>query len=57
MKDKAESAEQDGVFETVGEPVEKKPLRGWQKVLLGVGVIVLAVLMTFGFSIWREYSG
>ena len=56
VKDKAESAEQDGVFETVGEPVEKKPLRGWQKVLLGVGVIVLAVLMTFGFSIWREYS-
>ena len=42
--------------EMIGEPVERKPLRGWQKALLGVGVIVLAVLLTFGFSIWREYS-
>ena len=42
--------------EMIGEAVEKKPLRGWQKVLLTVGVIVLAVILTFGFSIWREYS-
>ena len=28
--------------EMIGEAVEKKPLRGWQKVLLTVGVIVLA---------------
>lgn len=42
--------------EMIGEAVEKKPLRGWQKVLLTVGVIVLAVILTFGFSVWREYS-
>ena len=46
----------DGVLETVGEAVEKKPMRLWQKVLLAVGVVALAVVLTFGFSIWREYS-
>ena len=28
----------------------------WQKILLGAGAVVLAVMLTFGFSIWREYS-
>lgn len=42
--------------EMIGEAVEKKPLRGWQKVMLALGAVVLAVILTFGFSIWREYS-
>lgn len=51
-----DAPEPDGFLETVGEAVEKKPMRLWQKVILAVGVVVLAVVLTFGFSIWREYS-
>lgn len=43
---------EDAVFKPV-----KKPMRIWQKFLLTVGVVVLAIIMTFGFSIWREYAG
>ena len=51
-----ENSGEDAVVETVGEAVEKKPMRLWQKILLGAGAVVLAVMLTFGFSIWREYS-
>lgn len=51
-----ENSGEDAIVETVGEAVEKKPMRLWQKILLGAGAVVLAVMLTFGFSIWREYS-
>lgn len=51
-----ENSGEDAIMETVGEAVEKKPMRLWQKILLGAGAVVLAVMLTFGFSIWREYS-
>lgn len=40
----------------LAEPVEKKPMKRWQKVMLVIGVIVIAMIMTFIFSIWREYA-
>ena len=51
-----EDSRDDDILKTVGEAVEKKPLRLWQKIMLAAGVVVLAVILTFGFSIWREYS-
>lgn len=51
-----EDSRDDDILKTVGEAVEKKPMRLWQKILLAAGVVVLAVVLTFGFSIWREYS-
>ncbi|MCD8021366.1 MAG: endolytic transglycosylase MltG [Clostridiales bacterium] len=38
------------------ERKEKKPWRLWQKIVTGLLVLVLAVVLTFGFSLWREYS-
>lgn len=51
-----ETEGEDAVFKPVKKTTRKKPMRGWQKFLLTVGVIILAVFMTFGFSIWREYA-
>ncbi len=52
----ADDSGDDTILETVGEAVEKKPVRPWQKILLATGVVVLAVMLTFAFSIWREYA-
>ena len=44
-----EDSRDDDILKTVGEAVEKKPLRLWQKIMLAAGVVVLAVILTFGF--------